>query len=43
MLSLCYHELRGNIKEHKEKKIIDGYVLDNVLGKIKEMVGILWY
>ena len=41
MLSLCYHELRGNIKEHKEKKIIDGYVLDNVLGKIKEMVGIL--
>ena len=40
MLSLCYHELRGNIKEHKEKNFIDGYVLDNILGNIKEMVGI---
>ena len=37
ILSLYYHELMGNVKEQEWKKmIVVHYVLDKVLGKIKE-------
>ena len=39
MLSLYYHELMGKIEEHEQKKkkylMVDDYILDQVLGKIK--------
>ena len=37
MLSLCYHELMGNIQEHGGKKylMVDDYVLDKVLDRMK--------
>ena len=40
MMSLSYHELVGKIKEHEGKNtlMIDSYVLDKVLDKIKEIV-----
>ena len=42
MLSLHYHELMGNIKEHEGKKYLmaDDYMLDKVLEKIKEIISI---
>ena len=41
-LSLCYHEFIGKIKEHEGKKylIVNDYILDKVLDKIKETIGI---
>ena len=37
MLSLCCHELMGNIQEHGGKKylMVNDYVLDKVLDRIK--------
>ena len=40
MLSLCYIELIEKVKIHEEKKMIDDYVLNKVLNKIKEIIGI---
>ena len=42
MLSLYYDELMGKVKEHERKKylVIDDYMLDNVLDKVKEIIGI---
>ena len=42
MLSLYYHELMAKAKEHGGKKylMIDDYVLDKVLDKIKEILSI---
>ena len=42
MLSLYYHELMGKVKIYEVKKflMIDGYVLNKVLDKIKETIGI---
>ena len=42
MLSLYYHELMGKVKIYEVKKflMIDGYVLNKVLDKIKEIIGI---
>ena len=40
MLSLCYIELIEKVKIHEEKKTIDDYVLNKVLNKIKEIIGI---
>ena len=42
MLSLYYHELIGKVKQHEGKKylMIHDYVLDKVLDKIKEIIGI---
>ena len=43
MLSLHYHELVGKIKEHKGKKylMVNDHMLDKVLDKIKETIGIV--
>ena len=43
MLSLHYHELLGKIKEHKWKKYltINNYMLDKVLEKIRETIGVI--
>ena len=40
--SLYYHELMGNIKEHEGKThlVVDDYVLDKVLDKIKKIIDI---
>ena len=37
MLSLCCHELMGNIQDHGGKKylMVNDYVLDKVLDRIK--------
>ena len=42
MLNLYYHELMGKDKEHERKKhlMMDDHVLDKVLSKIKERIGI---
>ena len=42
MLHLHYRELIGRIEEHKGKKylMVDDYVLDKVLNKIKKIIGI---
>ena len=42
MLSLYYHKLMAKAKEHGGKKhlMIDDYVLDKVLDKIKEILSI---
>ena len=42
MLSLYYHELMGNIEEHEGKQfsMVDDYILDKVLDKIKMILGI---
>ena len=42
MLSLYYHELTGKIEKYERKKylMVDNYILDKVLGKIKEKIGI---
>ena len=42
MLSVHYPELMGKIKESKGKKylMVDDYMLDKVLDKIKEIIGI---
>ena len=41
MLSLYYHELMEKVKKNRGRKyfMIDDYVLDKVLGKIKEIIG----
>ena len=43
MLSLHYHELMEKIEEHKEKEylMVNDYMLDKVLDKIKETIGIV--
>ena len=43
MLSLHYHELMSKTEEHKRKKylMINDYMLDKVLDKIKEAIGIV--
>ena len=42
MLSLYYHELMRKIEEHKQKKyfMVDNYLLDKVLDRIKMTIGI---
>ena len=43
VLSLLYHELMGKIEEHEGKKYLiidDDCMLDKVLDKIKEIIGI---
>ena len=42
MLSLYYHELIGKIEEHEGKMylMIDDYMLDKRLSKIKMIIGI---
>ena len=42
MLSLHYHELIGKIEEYEEKEylMVDDYILDKVLDKIKKIIGI---
>ena len=42
MLSLYYHELLGKIEEHEGKMylMIDDYMLDKRLSKIKMIIGI---
>ena len=43
MLFLHYHVLMGKIKEHDEKNIylmVDNYILDKVLDKMKEIIDI---
>ena len=42
ILSLYYHELLGKIEEHEGKNylMVDDYMLDKVLDKIKKMTGI---
>ena len=42
MLSLYFDKFMGKIKEHERKKylIIDGYMLNKVLDKIKEIIAI---
>ena len=41
MLTLHYHELMGKIEEHEGKKylMVDDYMLNKVLDKIKEIRG----
>ena len=43
MLSLHYHELMGKIEEHERKKylMVNDYMLDKVLNKIKETTDIV--
>ena len=43
MLSLHYRQLVGKIKEHKGKKYltINNYMLDKVLKKIRETIGVV--
>ena len=40
VLSLNYHEVMGKIEKHEEKKylMVDDYILDKVLGKIKKIM-----
>ena len=42
MLSLYYHELMRKIEERKQKKyfMVDNYLLNKVLGRIKMTIGI---
>ena len=42
MLSLYFHELMGKIEELEGKKclMVDDYIVDKVLDKIKEIIGI---
>ena len=42
MLSLHYHGLIGKIKEYEGKKylMVDDYMLDKALDKIKEIIGL---
>ena len=41
MLSLHYQELIGKVKEAKEKNLmVDDYMLDTVLDRIKEIINI---
>ena len=42
MLSLHYHELMGRIEEHEGQKylMVNDYMLDKVLDKIKETIDI---
>ena len=42
MLSLHYHELMGKIEEHEGNKylMVDEYILDKVLDKFNEIIGI---
>ena len=42
ILSLCYHELIGNMKEHEVKNylMVEDYILDKVSDKIKQTIGI---
>ena len=42
MLSFHYHELMGNIKEHEGKKylMVNDYILDKILDRNKEIIGI---
>ena len=42
MLNLHYHELMGEIKEHEGKKylMVYNYMLDKVLDRIHEIIGI---
>ena len=41
MLSLYYYELMGKAKEHKKKYlVIDDYVINKLLDKIKEIIDI---
>lgn len=42
LLSLYSHELLGKIEEHEEKSflIVDNYMLEKLLEKIKEIIGI---
>ena len=42
MLSLYYDELMGNIEKHEGTKylMVDDYMLDKVINKIKEIIGI---
>ena len=42
MLSLHHHELMGKITKHEAKKylMVNDYMLDKVLDKIKETIGI---
>ena len=43
MLSLHYHKLIGKTKEHKRTKylMVNNYILDKILDKAKEIIGIL--
>ena len=43
ILILHYHELTGKIKEHEGKQYltINNYMLDKVLKKIRETVGVI--
>ena len=43
VVSLHYHGLMGKIKEHEGKKylMVNDHMLDKVLDKIKEKVGIV--
>ena len=40
VLSLNYHEVMGKIEKNEEKKylMVDDYILDKVLGKIKKIM-----
>ena len=42
MLSLHHHQLMGKIEEHEGKKyfIVDDYMIDKILDKIKEIIGV---
>ena len=42
MLSLHYHELMGKIEEYEGNKylMVDEYILDKVLDKFNEIIGI---
>ena len=40
MLTLHYHELIGYVKEDEGHLIIDDYMLDKALDKIKEIIGV---
>ena len=42
MLNLYYHELWPKVEEHEENKylMVDDYMADKVLDKIKEIIGI---
>ena len=43
MLSLNYHELRETIRKHEGKKylMVNDYILDKILDKAKETIGIV--
>ena len=42
MVSLHYHELMGKVKQHEGQKFltVNDYMLDKILDKIKETIGI---